>query len=112
MSNLPDWKIRETHPELADQVEEALRQVLDPEMGISVIKMGLIRDVSIDEEENEAHIVMILTNPFCPFASKIMENVRSKVADELDMPVTIEKGEERWDPTFMETDSSADWEHF
>ncbi len=109
MSNLPDWKIRETHPELADQVEEALHQVLDPEMGISVIKMGLIRDVSIDEEENEAHIIMILTNPFCPFASKMMENVRTKVAEELDMRVAIEKGEERWDPTFMENDSDANW---
>jgi serine O-acetyltransferase len=112
MSNVADWNIRETHPELADQIVEALRQVLDPEMGISVIKMGLIRDISIDEDENEAHIVMILTNPFCPFASKIMENVRSKVADELDMTVTIEKGEERWDPTFMENDSDANWEHF
>lgn len=112
MSSSADWKIRETHPALADQVEQALRQVLDPEMGISVIKMGLIRNVSIDEDENEAHIVMILTNPFCPFASKIMENVRSKVAAELDMPVTVEKGEERWDPTFMETDSKANWDHF
>lgn len=112
MSNLSDWKIRETHPQLADQVEEALRQVLDPEMGISVIKMGLIRDVSIDEEENEAHIVMILTNPFCPFATKMMESVRAKVAKKLDIPVTIEKGEERWDPTFMENDSDANWEHY
>lgn len=112
MSNVPNWKIRETHPELAEQVEEALRQVLDPEMGISVIKMGLIRDVSIEEEKNEAHIVMILTNPFCPFATKIMESVRAKAAEKLDMPVTIEKGEDRWDPTFMENDSDADWGHY
>ncbi len=109
MSSLPDWNIRQTHPELIDQVEEALRQVLDPEMGLNVIEMGLIRDVSINEDDGEAHIVMILTNPFCPYASKMMENVRAQVADELDMPANVEMGEERWDPTFMENESDANW---
>lgn len=109
MSNLPAWEIKETHPEIVEPLEQALRQVVDPEMGLNVVEMGLIREVSIDGEENNAHIVMIFTNPFCPFAAKMMENVRKTAEGVLDRSTTIEMGQERWDPTFMESESDANW---
>ncbi len=43
------------------EVMYALRAVVDPELGLNIVELGLIRDVQIREESG--HIVMILTTP-------------------------------------------------
>jgi metal-sulfur cluster biosynthetic enzyme len=48
----------------AEQVTHALRGVLDPELGMSVVDLGLIYDVAI--EERAVVITMTLTAPGCP----------------------------------------------
>ncbi|MEA3351879.1 MAG: iron-sulfur cluster assembly protein [Chloroflexota bacterium] len=103
------WKIEETHPKMVETLDEAFRQVMDPEMGLNIMELGLIRDVRIDDDENSAHITMIMTTPFCPYAPMIMEKARSKAASVLDRATTIEMGREYWDPTFMEEGTGADW---
>ncbi len=90
-----------------EQVREALRAVVDPEIGMNVIELGLIR--RLDIEDDKAHIVMILTTPFCPYAPQLLEQVRATAQQALGVPTTIEMGMEMWDPTMMEDDAIARW---
>jgi metal-sulfur cluster biosynthetic enzyme len=59
-----------------EEVMEALRSVIDPEIGLNVVELGLIRDLSIDEDE-QTKITMILTTPFCPYGPAMIEQHRS-----------------------------------
>ena len=49
----------------AADVEEAMRDVVDPELGINVVDLGLVYGVAIDEQ-NRATIDMTLTSAACP----------------------------------------------
>ncbi len=90
-----------------DGLREALRVVVDPEIGMNVIELGLIRDLEIREER--AHITMIMTTPFCPYAPQLLEQTRRAAQDFLQLPVTIEMGLEMWDPSMMEDGAADDW---
>ena len=61
-----------TSPTPADvaDVEEALRDVVDPELGINVVDLGLIYGVTIDQN-NHATIDMTLTSAACPLTDVI-----------------------------------------
>lgn len=98
---------QETAQSKEDTVREALRQVVDPELGLDVVALGLIRDINITEEN--AHVVMILTTPFCPYAPQIMEQVRMTTQQTLKLPATIEMGMAMWDPSMMEDETIANW---
>ncbi len=54
---------------LAD-VTEAMKDVIDPELGINVVDLGLIYDVAIDDE-NIATLDMTLTSAACPLQDVI-----------------------------------------
>jgi metal-sulfur cluster biosynthetic enzyme len=106
------WQIESTHPEKAIQIEEALREVMDPEIGLNIIELGLVRQIILDEKENMANITMIMTTPFCPYAPVLLEMARSKVEETLNAPTTIEMGMEMWDLSYMEEGAGADWGMF
>lgn len=93
--------------ELEDQVREALRQVIDPEIGMDVVTLGLVRDLQI--EEDNIHTIMILTTPFCPYGPQIMEQVRRTAGEAASRKSTIEMGLEIWDPSMMEEGAGDDW---
>jgi len=103
------WEIESTHPELAKKVETTLREVLDPELGLSVIELGLVRNITLTEESKVAHITMIMTTPFCPYAPALLEATREKTQEALEMATTIEMGMELWDLSYMEEGLGADW---
>ncbi len=56
----------------------ALEQVMDPEIGLSVIDLGLIYEINFKDEEVE--VIMTLTTQMCPMGNSIMENVRLTMA--------------------------------
>jgi len=72
--------------ELERKVLEALKTVIDPEIGISIVDLGLIREITADKDGN-VHIKMTLTTPGCPLmnllllsaeeAAKSVEGVKS-----------------------------------
>jgi len=101
------WQADETHPEIASSVRETLREVIDPELGLNIIELGLIREVEIDTEQ--AKVTMILTTPFCPYGPALLEAARSKAQEALDRPVEIEIGTQMWDLSFMEEGVGGDW---
>ena len=101
------WQADVTHPQLSADAKEALRDVVDPELGLNIIELGLIRDVSINDEG--AHVNMILTTPFCPYAPALLEMTKDKVSEVLSIEATIEMGMDPWDFSFMEEGTGADW---
>ena len=104
------WQVESTHPELAIASKDALREVVDPEIGLNIIELGLIRDVIIEDEK--AHVDMILTTPFCPYGPALLEMARVKAEEAIKLPTTIEIGMQMWDPTMMEEGTGADWGMF
>ena len=101
------WQADSTYPELSEQVKETLREVVDPEIGLSIIELGLVRDVVI--EEDKANITMILTTPFCPYGPAMLDMTRQKAETFLERPTTIEMGMEMWDMSMMEEGAGAEW---
>ena len=101
------WAIHDTHPELVQPLREALSQVMDPEIHLSVIQLGLIRQVEI--ENDNVKIKMILTTPFCPYGPEMIETTRKKVQDSINKLVTIELDMEMWDFSMMEDPGAIAW---
>ena len=62
-----------------DDVEEALRDVVDPELGINVVDLGLIYGVSIDQD-NVAVVDMTLTSAACPLTDVIEDQAQAALA--------------------------------
>jgi len=105
--NSPVWEIEETHPQYLPALEEALNEIMDPELGLSIIQLGLVRNIEI--KEDLAVVTMILTTPFCPYGPAIMESARKKAEKVLEMSTKINYGRETWDPTMMEEGLGDDW---
>ena len=59
------WDIHETHPDLVEPLRAKLAEVVDPEITLNVIQLGLVRKVSV--ENGEAKMYVLLTTPFCPY---------------------------------------------
>jgi metal-sulfur cluster biosynthetic enzyme len=101
------WSIHGTHPEFVEAVRTRLGEVLDPEIGMSIVQLGLVRDVSI--EDGVAHVKMILTTPFCPYGPALIEMARQKTIEALSKPATVELLPDVWDFAMMEDSSALDW---
>ncbi|MUM35759.1 metal-sulfur cluster assembly factor, partial [Mycobacterium sp. CBMA361] len=66
-------------PELLDAVEEAMRDVVDPELGINVVDLGLVYGLSLEEgdEGMVAKLDMTLTSAACPLTDVIEDQSRT-----------------------------------
>jgi metal-sulfur cluster biosynthetic enzyme len=69
-----------TPPNVAD-IEEALRDVIDPELGINVVDLGLVYGVALDPN-NHVVIDMTLTSAACPLTD-VIEDQTAQVLDGL-----------------------------
>jgi metal-sulfur cluster biosynthetic enzyme len=58
----------------SDQVKLALRKVKDPELGLNIVDLGLVYEITVDETQN-IHVDMTLTSPGCPAGPQIMTDV-------------------------------------
>ncbi len=61
-----------------DQIRAALKRVIDPELGLNIVDLGLIYDIRIDQGDVE--IELTLTSPGCPLAPLIDKMVRESVS--------------------------------
>jgi len=62
-----------------EDVTEAMKDVVDPELGINVVDLGLIYDVMVDEA-NIAILNMTLTSAACPLQDVIEDQTRAALA--------------------------------
>jgi len=80
---------------LRDQVIEVLRGVYDPEIPVNIYELGLIYEVSVDDDAN-VHVLMTLTSPMCPVAESLPPEVEEKVSRV--EGVASARAEVTWDP--------------
>jgi len=75
----PTTEPRSEPPAIREQVIEVLRTVYDPEIPVNIYEMGLIYEVS-EQEEGDIYIKMTLTSPMCPVAETLPPEVEAKAA--------------------------------
>ncbi len=105
--NRPVWQIETTHPDLVESLKTSLREVSDPEIGLDIIQLGLVRDVIIHDDE--AILKMILTTPFCPYGPALLDAARQKAEEALKINTHIDLGLEMWDFSMMEDGLGNEW---
>ncbi len=82
--------------DVKEKIFEQLRTVIDPELGINVVDLGLIYNMNINE--GNVFILMTLTTPGCPLHDSIVGGVKRALADvegikDVDVQVT-------WNPSW------------
>jgi len=93
-----------------ERVREALRAVVDPELGLDVVTLGLIRDI-LFHSDDDTEIQMIMTTPFCPYAGFLVQQVQQEAAAAVGGPARVTLLDEpMWEPSMMEGgDIFSDW---
>src|SRR5437588_908574 len=89
-------------------VRNALYEVIDPELGINVVDLGMIRDIQL--ERDKTVVYMVLTTMTCPFWDLFVDQVKTALSDvddlgELDVRFDPRH---RWTPELLS--ESARWE--
>lgn len=82
------------------EITEALRGIVDPELGLNVVQLGLIREIKLGE--NVTEIDMILTSPFCPYGPHLINQVKEISGKIVEGPVNVNLLTEPWDPSMLE----------
>jgi len=59
----------------AETVKRALAPITDPEIGISIVELGLVRRIELSEDGTSVTVTMTLTTPFCPEGPQIVAAV-------------------------------------
>lgn len=75
---------------------DALRAVVDPEIGMNVVELALIKQIILGTDQTE--VKMILTTPFCPYAGAMIQQVKEQVETVVENDVKVTLLAERWDP--------------
>src|SRR5574341_191701 len=89
------------------EIYDALRTVVDPEIGLNIIELGLVRGMELTAES--LHLKMILPTPFCPYGPALLEQTRRTAQTASGLPTTIELSADLWDPSMMEEGAGGDW---
>ena len=80
--------------EIEEKIREQLAKIPDPHMGISIVEMGILKDVEVNEEEKTAKITIVPTNPGCMSAANIAMQARlaAESLDEIDKAEVVVEG--------------------
>ena len=99
-------------PLAEDTIREALKQVIDPELFVNIVDLGLIYEIKITEKDDNKHDVqveMTMTSPACPAGPQLLGQSKEFVGkleevDEVDVRLVMEPP---WTPDRM-TDDARD----
>lgn len=83
-----------------DNIKKALRQVFDPEIGLEVVQLGLIREILLNTEPPE--IKMMLTTPFCPYGGWLIQQIKDVSESVSGKTIKITVLPDLWSPEHME----------
>ncbi|MEM7030902.1 MAG: iron-sulfur cluster assembly protein [Chloroflexota bacterium] len=83
-----------------ESVRDALRAVIDPELHLDVVALGLVE--TIDLEKTPAEIKMLLTTPFCPYGPWLVQQVKENAEKAMGREAKVEVLPKEWRPEMME----------
>lgn len=92
-----------------DVVREELKRVVDPEVMMDIVNMGLVYDVAVTDN-NDIDVTMTLTTPYCPAGDQIIDNVK-RVAGSMDDAGEVAVNivwEPRWSPLMFSKELKAE----
>ena len=93
----PTFSSMPSQQELA--VRSVLETVMDPEIGLSVIDLGLIREIHF--LPGKTLVRMMLTTPFCPYAPQMMADVKNATESVVPQPCEVDMLADAWSPDMM-----------
>lgn len=101
-SNLAGHKPAPEYPvdSMEAKIMRFLREVKDPEIGLDVVQLGLIREIHLEQTEPE--IKMMLTTPFCPYGGWLIQSVRDSAEQAFGQKLKVTVLPDMWDPNYME----------
>lgn len=91
------------------QIVEALRKVIDPEIGMNIVDVGLIYGIDISED-NFVRVKMTLTTPGCPLSDYFLSEIETVITD-LDFVDDLKidfEWEPKWDLIMMDENAKQD----
>lgn len=88
-----------------EEIKEALANVIDPELGLDFVSLGLIYD--IEPRDDEVYVSFTLTTPACPIGPQITEEIKEHVGslEGVDKVVTELVFDPPWTPDKMDEDA-------
>ncbi|MGH7640797.1 MAG: metal-sulfur cluster assembly factor [Candidatus Dormibacteria bacterium] len=101
----PEQRLAAAPRATGDDVRDALREVIDPELGLDIVSLGLVYGVMVDEE-GAAVISMTLTSPYCPLGPMLESQVHAAtqfLPGIREVRVNL-VWEPQWDPHTMASD--------
>jgi metal-sulfur cluster biosynthetic enzyme len=96
-----------------DDVREALRnEVYDPELGLNIVDLGLVYDVTLTD--NKADVTMTLTSPGCPLGPELVTDIRRALSrfddiDDVDIHIVWSPP---WHPSMMSEEAKDELGYF
>ena len=88
-----------------DDVNDALTNVIDPELGLDFVELGLIYEVEVDG--GDVHVTFTLTSPGCPIGPQVTDQIKEYVG-ELDVVASVDATmtfSPPWTPDLMSEDA-------
>ena len=101
-----------------DMVRAALKNVFDPEIGLNIVDLGLVYDVSIEEAGKAVTVDMTLTTPACPAGPMIIDNAKQEISALKDVYPQLEDVAINlvwtpfWNPSMMSEDAREELGYF
>ena len=85
------------------EILERIKTVIDPEVAVNIVDLGLIYEINIKEEEKQIHVLMTLSARGCPVGDTIINHVETVVkANFSDYSVDVElTWEPEWNPEYI-----------
>ena len=88
-----------------EEVEEALTNVIDPELGLDFVELGLI--YGVDVTGSDVHVTFTLTSPGCPIGPQVSEQIEEFVGelDDVEEVTSTMTFSPPWTPDRMSEDA-------
>jgi len=93
---------------MSNEVLEALRHVVDPEIGINVVDLGLVYEANA--RDGHVRVVMTMTTPACPLGESLAEDARAAIREHFSAVKSVAVDlvwEPPWQPSMMSAAARA-----